>query len=92
MAQPAPPIDTTVCKAEEDALEQDIDIARSKGQMLRRRQLAEELAALHARCQAVAPVQSRAARVEKLEQEIRELRTALGRAEEQLRQLKQGGS
>ncbi|WP_238136698.1 DUF1090 family protein [Variovorax sp. JS1663] len=89
IAQPTDPVDTTVCKAEEDALERDIDLARSRGQMLRRQHLAEAMAALQARCKTVTPEQSRAARVERLEQAIRELRLELSRAEEQLRQLKQ---
>ncbi|CAN7159096.1 MULTISPECIES: DUF1090 family protein [unclassified Variovorax] len=92
IAQPVDQADNTDCKAKEAALERDIDIARSKGQMLRRRQLAEALAALQTRCKAVAaPEQSRAARIERLEQEIRDLRLELNRAEEQLRELKHGG-
>lgn len=54
IAQPVDQADNTDCKAKEAALERDIDIARSKGQMLRRRQLAEALAALQTRCKAVA--------------------------------------
>jgi HAMP domain-containing protein len=89
-AQSAEPPDAAACQAEEAALELDIDLARSKGQMLRRRQLAEALSALQARCKAVPPVQSRAARIERLEQEIKTLRSELDRAEEQLRHLKSG--
>lgn len=92
IAQPVAQGDAADCKAEEAALEQDIDLARSKGQMLRRRQLAEALTALQARCKTVAPQQSRPARIEKLEHEIRELRLELERAESQLRELKQAGS
>lgn len=92
IAQPVAQADASDCKAEEAALEQDIDLARSKGQMLRRRQLAEALTAQQARCKAVAPQQSRPARIEKLEHEIRELRLELERAESQLRELKQAGS
>lgn len=89
-AQPADQADNTGCKAEEAALERDINLARSKGQMLRRRQLAEALVALQIRCKTLAPEQSRAARIELLEQHIRELRLELDRAEEQLRELKPG--
>jgi hypothetical protein len=92
VAQPAAPADAADCKAEEAALEQGIDLARSKGQMLRRRQLAEALTALQARCNTVAPQENRPARIEKLEHEIRELRLELERAESQLRELKQAGS
>ena len=89
VAQPANQAgNSTDCKAEEAALERDIDLARSKGQMLRRRQLAEALVALQARCKTLSPEQSRAARIEALEQEIRDLRLELQRAEEQLRSLK----
>lgn len=90
IAQPTDQADGTGCKAEEAALERDIDLARSKGQMLRRRQLAEALAALQTRCKTLAPEQSRAAQIERLELEIRELRLELDRAEEQLRALKSG--
>ena len=89
-AQTAPPVpvDAADCKAQEAVLERDMALARSRGQMLRRRELGEELAALQARCAALVPVQGRAARIEKLEQEIRTLRAELDRAEEQLRSLK----
>ncbi|VTU22223.1 hypothetical protein H6CHR_01746 [Variovorax sp. PBL-H6] len=91
MAQPASQVDAAACKAEEEALEQDMAVARSRGQMLRRRELAEALTALQGRCKTLAPAQSRAARIDKLEQEIRELRLELDRAEAQLRELTHGG-
>jgi len=87
-AQSAEPADAAACHAEEAALERDMELARSRGQMLRRRQLAEALSALQARCRTMAPATSREARIEKLEQEIRTLRLELERAEEQLRSLK----
>lgn len=87
-AQPTGQVDSTECKAEEAAIERDMDLARSKGQMLRRRQLAEALAALQARCETRTPEQSRAANIDRLEREIRELRKELEQAEEQLRKLK----
>ena len=87
-AQPVEPLDGAACQTEEAAIERDMDLARSRGQMLRRRQLAEALDTLQARCKTVAPVQSRAARIEKMEQEIRTLKSELDRAEEQLRSLK----
>jgi hypothetical protein len=88
IAQPTDQADAADCKAEEAALERGIDLARSKGQMLRRRQLAEALVALQTRCKTLAPEQSRAAKIQRLEQDIRELRLELERAEEQLRELK----
>lgn len=87
-AQPAAVPDAAACQSEEASLERDIDLARSRGQMLRRQQLAEALNAVQARCKAPAPAGSRAARIDKLEQDIRSLRTQLERAEDQLRQLK----
>jgi hypothetical protein len=88
IAQPTDQVNNAECKAERAAIERDIDLARSKGQMLRRRQLAEALAALQTRCETSAPAQGRAARIERLEKEIRELQLELHRAEEQLRDLK----
>ena len=88
IAQPTGQVDNATCEAEKAAIERDMDLARSKGQMLRRRQLAEALAAVQARCETLAPEQSRAANIERLEQEIRELRKELDHAEEQLRKLK----
>ncbi|MET3494646.1 DUF1090 family protein [Variovorax boronicumulans] len=86
--QPAEPSDGADCKAQEAALERDMDLARARGQMLRRHQLGEALEALQVRCKTTAPAQSRAAHIEKLEQEIRALRSELDRAEEQLRSLR----
>ena len=87
-AQPTDQVDNIECKAESAAIERDIELARSKGQMLRRRQLAEALAALQARCETGSPAQGHSARIERLEQEIRELRKELDHAEEQLRKLR----
>ncbi|MCR6480459.1 DUF1090 family protein [Variovorax sp. ZS18.2.2] len=85
---PPEPVDAADCKAQEAVLERDMALARSRGQMLRRRDLGEELAALQMRCVALPPAQGRAARIEKVEQEIRTLRAELERAEEHLRSLK----
>lgn len=82
-------VDSAGCKAEQSEIEQNMDLAQSKGQMLRRRQLAEALAAVKARCDALRPEQTRAANIERLEREVRELRQELDHAEEQLRKLKQ---
>ncbi|WP_082519719.1 DUF1090 family protein [Variovorax sp. Root411] len=87
-AQPAEPSNGGNCKAQEAALERDMALARSRGQMLRRRELAETLNALQMRCKTPAAAQSREVRIEKLEQEIRTLRSELSHAEEQLRGLK----
>ena len=91
IAQPMVQTDNAGCKAEEAALERDINLARSRGQMLRRRQLAEALAALQTHCETLAPEQDRAPRIERLKQEIRQLRLELDHAEEQLRKLKAEG-
>lgn len=90
LAQTGPsvqPLTAEDCKAQEAVLERDMALARSRGQMLRRRELADTLGALQLRCQALAPL-SRDARIEKLEQEIRTLRTELERAEARLRSVK----
>ena len=87
-AQPTGELDRTRCQAERAAIERDMDVARSKGQMLRRRQLAETLTALQARCEPLATQESREANIERLEQEIRELRNELDKVEAQLRDLK----
>jgi hypothetical protein len=90
-AQSAPaaaPLKGEDCKAQEALLERDIDLARSRGQMLRRRELADALAALQVRCTAPAAPQGREARIERLEQEIRVLRSELEQAESQLRSLR----
>lgn len=91
-AQSAPPLPGDDCKAQEAVLEREIDLARSRGQMLRRRELADALAALQVQCTAPAPAsaQSREARIERLEQEIRLLRSELAQAEAQLRSLRAG--
>lgn len=79
---------TALCSAEKAAVETRMEVARSKGQMLLRRQLADQLAALQAGCQPLPADRSRAVKLEKLEKKIRALRTELEAAEEQLRSLK----
>ena len=88
IAQTTEPVDDTNCNSEKAAIEREMDLARSKGQMLRRRQLAETLVAVQARCENLSPERRRAANIEKLEGEIRELRKDLDHAEEELRKLK----
>lgn len=88
IAQPAGDSGASECKAQAAAIERDMAVARSKGQMLRRRQLADELAALQARCDSAPVDQGRAARIESLEQEVKDLRSKLDQAEEELRKLK----
>lgn len=82
MAQPA------ACGAERASIEHEMEVARSKGQMLQRRQLAERLATLPADCQPAHSDPSHAADIKRLEQEIAELRAALDQAEAQLHKLK----
>ena len=86
-AQPAPAPSAADCKAELAAVERDMDVARARGQMLRRRELAEAHDALQARCTPAPPL-SREAEIAKIEKDIRELRTELDRAQEALRKLK----
>ena len=89
-AAPMPSADATTCRAEEAALIQDMDIARARGRMLQRRQLATELEAVQARCGTLPPMQSREAHIERLQSEIREMRKEIDRAETELRRLRQG--
>jgi hypothetical protein len=89
-APPAPSADAATCRAEEAALIQDMDIARARGRMLQRRQLATELEAVQARCGTLPPMQSREAHIERLQSEIREMRKEIDRAETELRRLRQG--
>jgi septal ring factor EnvC (AmiA/AmiB activator) len=79
---------TALCDTEKAAVETRMEVARSKGQMLLRRQLADQLAALQAGCQPLPAERSRAVKIEQLEKEIRALKTELEAAEEQLSSLK----
>lgn len=79
------------CRAKIPGLEQGVAEARAKGQMLRRRQLAEALATLQANCGAPAASPApaeRGAAIELLEADIRQLRIELDRDEAQLRRLR----
>lgn len=91
-AQPTGDAANADCAPQMAAIEQAMEAARAKGQMLRRRELAEELSALQARCAAGPAAQGHAASIDKLEQEIRDLRSKLEQAEAQLRKLKSAGS
>lgn len=91
-ASPAAPTEAAECRSQEAAIEHDMELARSNGQMLRRRQLAESLTALQARCSASVTPPVRARRIEALQKEITELHKALDQAEEELRKLRQTGS
>jgi chaperonin cofactor prefoldin len=90
IAQQKGQVDKTECNVEQAAIERDMELARSKGQMLHRRQLAEALAAVQSRCETLSPDQRHAADIERLEKEIRELHKELDDAQEKLRKLKQG--
>ncbi len=90
-AQPQPstdPRDSAGCEAEEASLQQDIALARSRGQMLRRRQLADALAALRKHCENLPPIKDRATLIQRQDQEVLQLRAELERAEAYLRKLK----
>ena len=87
-AQVAEPTDAASCKAEESTLDQDIAQARARGQMLRRRQLSDALAALHVHCDAMMAAKDPATQIKRQEQEVQQLRIELERAEAQLQKLK----
>eukprot|EP01034_Spumella_vulgaris_P016871 gene16871-21512_t len=75
IAQPANPVENhTSCTAEKADVEKRMEVARSKGQMLLRRQLADQLAALQSSCQSLAVDQGHTANIERLEKEVRALR------------------
>ena len=90
MAQPAKPVDEAACETEEATLVQEMEVAQARGRMLQRRQLAERLEAVQARCGTLPPTQSREAGIDRLQREILEMRKELDRAETELRKLKQG--
>lgn len=76
------------CSAEKAEIERRMELARSKGQMLLRRQLADQLGTLQAGCKPLPADQGRVANIERLEKEVRSLKAELDAAEEQLRKLK----
>ncbi|MDP3229213.1 MAG: DUF1090 family protein [Acidovorax sp.] len=77
------------CNAEKAELERRVELARSKGQMLQRKQLADQLAALAASCKPMSADQTRRiADMERLDKKISALKAELATAEEQLRKLK----
>lgn len=82
--------DSAQCGADEALLMEEMDTARSRGRMLQRRQLAEQLAALQARCGSRPPVESREASITRVQDEILALRRELDRTEAELRKLRQG--
>jgi hypothetical protein len=90
ITQSGKPVDEGECRADEAALVQEMDVAQARGRMLQRRQLAEQLAAIQARCGTLPPTQSREASIDRLQREILEMRKELDRAETELRKLKQG--
>ena len=87
-AQPEPSKKTEAdCYAQQAALEKDMRDARSRGQMLRRRQLQESLDALRARCDEIAAKDTHEARVMRQKNVIMQLRLDLANAEEDLRRI-----
>lgn len=85
VAQPKPT--EADCYAQQAALEKDMRAARSRGQMLRRRQIEENLHALQARCEEIAAKDTHEARVMRQKNVILQMRIDLDRAEEDLRKL-----
>ena len=89
LAQPTPQPNAVDCAAEQTSLQAEMDVARSRGRMLQRRQIAEELLAVQARCGALPPARSVEMQIESLQKEILEMRKELDRAETDLRRLRQ---
>ena len=89
LAQSRPPPDAADCIAEQTALQAEMDVARSRGRMLQRRQVAEQLLAVQARCGTIAPARSVEMQIESLQKDILEMRKELDRAESELRRLRQ---
>jgi hypothetical protein len=89
IAQPTMAVhDSSSCAAEQAELEKRMDLARVKGRMLLRQQLADQLATVQQDCKLLSADQGNAANIERLEREVRTLRTELEAAEAQLRKLK----
>lgn len=88
IAQPNPPAGGVECGAQQAALERDMDVARSKGQMLRRRELEQTFRALQSRCGDGSAQDDHRARVVRQENEVLQRRLELDRAEEELRRLR----
>ena len=87
-AQSPVPASDSACQTEAASLGRDMETARAKGQMLRHRQLADQRAALLARCPAPAPPASRADQVRQLELKVRQLKAELAQAEGELVRLR----
>lgn len=75
------------CYKQQAALEKDMNAARSRGQMLRRRQLQDSLDALRALCDEIASQQTHEGRVMRQKNIVMQLRLDLARAEEELREI-----
>lgn len=89
IAQPTTPADGPAsCDAEKAEVERRMELARSKGQMLLRRQLADKLSELQAGCKPLPVDRNRIANIERLEKQVRSLKAELAAAEQQLRELK----
>ena len=89
LAQPAAQPNAVECAAEQTSLQAEMDVARSRGRMLQRRQIAEELLSVQARCGALPPARSVEMQIESLQKDILEMRKELDRAETELRRLRQ---
>ena len=75
------------CDKQQAALEKDMRAARSRGQMLRRRQLEESLHALQQRCEEAASLETHEGRVLRQKNLVMQRQLDLAEAQEQLRQL-----
>lgn len=76
------------CSSEATAISSDMDVARSKGQMLRHRQLSDQRAALLKNCSLTAGSESPGARIKHLELRIVQLKGELTDAEAELERLR----
>lgn len=86
-AQEKTPVSLAECDAQQAALAKDMRAARSRGQMLRRRQLEESLHALQQRCEEAASQETHEARVLRQKYVVMQRQLDLDQAQEQLRQL-----
>ena len=82
-AQPADPLQPAAC-AERDALERDMEVARSKGQMLRRQRLEIQLDALKLSCNGAGKPLTQSERVDRQRKVVSDLERALSDARAKL--------
>ncbi|SFN17671.1 DUF1090 family protein [Variovorax sp. OV329] len=88
MAQTKPdPLTVKECETQQVQLQRDMRDARSRGQMLRRRNLEETLITLQARCEEVTAQDTHEARVLRQKYVVMQRQVDLDRAQDELRRL-----